>query len=76
MTSKTIISPQMPLRSKGTPSIVSADRPCMGVDMAAICPERATCRRHSQFLAGDTFLLMRLPRVGAHACHYRIEATK
>lgn len=76
MTGKTIISPQMPLRNNGKPSIVGADRPCMGVDLSAIFPERATCQRYSQFLGGDTFLLMRLPRVGAHACHYRIEATK
>lgn len=65
--------------------ISDTDHRCLGRDSknpSIICRERDTCARHIQvgldydagFIPGKSVKILQLPRVGSHACHYRVEA--
>lgn len=46
---------------------------CIGASLDGVCRERGSCALHLRQLAEPSETAMRIGRVGAHACHYRVE---
>ena len=52
---------------------VQAKTHCMGASIDGVCVERGTCALHIRQLTEPSEVAMRIGRVGANPCHYRVE---
>lgn len=75
MSNKTIIYPERGMVAKfgSKPGSAPDKTRCMGASIDGVCRERSTCALHLLQLKDPQAHAMRIGRVGANSCSYRVE---